>query len=77
MVDSIVQPLGTRLSKVQTLLSIIKLYVIARYFTVLVYTNLIRPETHKELKSVPRVHSVRIFSFAKYHIWQHKELLRK
>ena len=47
----------------QTLLSIIKLNVIAPYFTVLVYTNLIRPETHKELKSVPRVHSVRIIQF--------------
>ena len=33
-------------------------------------------ETHKELKRVTRVHSVRIFSFAKYHIWQYKEFVR-
>ena len=34
-------------------------------------------ETHKELKRVTRVHSARIFSFAKYHIWKHKDFVRE
>ena len=32
-------------------------------------------ETYKELKHVTRVHSVRIFSFAKYHIWKLKQFV--
>ena len=39
--------------------------------------NYISPETYKELKRVTRVHSVRILSFTKYHIWQHKEFVRE
>ena len=39
--------------------------------------NKLLPETHEELKRVTRVHSVRIFSFAKYHIWKHKEFVRE
>ena len=31
--------------------------------------NSVKTESHKRLKRVTRVHSVRIFIFAKYHIW--------
>ena len=34
-------------------------------------------ETHKELKRATRVHSIRIFSFAKYHIWKQKGFVHK